>query len=68
MKEKHLRNLFAYYLQIRDFYYAGKYIEEYHRMQYTDSTRYMAMLSEINALCQEVKEANSKGREMYAYI
>jgi hypothetical protein len=60
VKEKHLYNLFAYYLQIRDFYYTGKYIEEYHRMQYAGSTKYMQMLSEINALCQEVKEANSK--------
>lgn len=54
----HLQNLIAYYLKIRDFYYAGHYIREYHERQYPDCDKYMDMLSEIDDLCREVKEIN----------
>ncbi|HBI61836.1 MAG TPA: hypothetical protein DDY31_11605 [Lachnospiraceae bacterium] len=58
-KEEHLRALIAYYLKIRDFYYAEYYITEYCSKQYADSEKYRDMLSEILALCKEVKEKNA---------
>lgn len=58
-QEEHLQKLIAYYLKIRDFYYAGHFIQEYHDKKYVRSEEYMEMLSEIKALCQEVKEKNT---------
>ncbi len=58
-KQGYLKNLIAYYLKIRDFYYAEHFITEYCSRQYSDSAKYMGMLSEIKALCKEVKEKNA---------
>ena len=58
-REEHLQNLIAYYLKIRDFYYAEHFIHEYHDKKYADSRKYMEMLEEIKALCREVKEKNA---------
>lgn len=59
-QERHLQLLIAYYLKIRDFYYAEHYIEEYHNRQFVSSERYLEMLSEIKSLCREVKEINKQ--------
>ena len=58
-KEGHLQKLIAYYLKIRDFYYAEHFIREYHDRRYTCSEKYMEMLAEIQSLCKEVKEKNA---------
>lgn len=63
-KEEHLRALIAYYLKIRDFYYAEYYITEYCSKQYADSEKYRDMLSEILALCKEVKKKMLAGQEI----
>lgn len=60
-KQEYLRELIAYYLKIRDFYYTEHYITEYCERQYENCTKYADMLSEIKMLCKEVKEKN-KGR------
>lgn len=59
-QEEHLHLLIAYYLKIRDFYYAEAYIEEYCSRLFSESGRYREMLLEIKLLCQEVKEANAQ--------
>ena len=60
VQEGHLQVLIAYYLKIRDFYYAERYIGEYCSRQFEGSGRYMEMLAEIKDLCLEVKEANAR--------
>lgn len=57
---KYLHLIIAYYLKIRDFYYAEHYIKEYHSRRFADSERYLSMLSEIKSLCQKVKEVNAR--------
>jgi len=58
-REKYLQNLIAYYLKIRDFYYAEYFILEYYSEGYADGGKYMEMLFEIKSLCQEVKAENA---------
>lgn len=58
-KQEHLQKLIAYYLKIRDFYYAEQYIMEYCNNQYSNSESYLDMLAEIKSLCQTVKEKNA---------
>lgn len=58
-KQEHLQKMIAYYLKIRDFYYAEQYITEYCNNQYSNNESYLDMLSEIKSLCQTVKEKNA---------
>lgn len=57
-REVYLRNLIAYYVKIRDFYYAEKYILEYNSQKFSDRDTYLQMWKEIQELCSEVKEKN----------
>ncbi len=57
-KEEHLEMLVALYLKIRDFYYAGKYIEEYCAKGYQKSASYQEMWEKISLLLEEVKGKN----------
>ncbi len=59
-KEQALQKLIAFYIKIRDFYYAERYIREYAGKGYANASRYTDMMQEINALCQEVKDINAK--------
>lgn len=58
----YLENLIAYYLKIRDFYYAEYFIQEYCDKGFEKAAIFKEMWKEISALCQEVKEKN-KGRK-----
>lgn len=57
-KQEHMENLIALYLQIRDFYYAGIFIKKYASMRFARAEEYLKMLSEIEALCDEVRCVN----------
>lgn len=59
-KKAYLEKLIAYYLKIKDFYYAGKYVKEYQTYNFAGAKPLDSMIEEINALCEEVKSINKK--------
>lgn len=59
-KKDYLEKLIAYYLKIKDFYYAGKYIKEYQTYNFVGAKPLDSMMEEINALSEEVKAINRK--------
>lgn len=62
LKESYLEQLIAFYLKIRDFYYADFYVNEYCSKNYRYAKQYVDMMREIGELCDEVKEKN-RGRK-----
>lgn len=53
-----LNTLIAYYLSIRDFYYATVYIDEYIKSNFEDSVKYQLLLKELEALFAEMNKIN----------
>ena len=58
-KQESLKKLISYYLHIRDFYYAEKFIEIYAEQKYLNYKKYICMFNEIKEVCNEVKLKNS---------
>lgn len=58
-REKYLKKLISYYLHIRDFYYAEKFVKIYAEQKYSNYKIYIRMFYEIKTVCNEVKEKNS---------
>lgn len=62
-----LRELIAYYLKIRDFYYARRYADEYLTAGFEGGRQLEDMMREIDALCGEVCAANA-GRKDSVFV
>lgn len=62
-KGEALKELIAYYLKIRDFYYAVFYMNEYINNQYADFKSVCVLKEEINCLLEEVVRTNKKKKD-----